>query len=71
MGFSRFPALWKYDYPIAGYGTACISDDSNKAWGMLFESEAWPYFKECGRYAAKSCLCLLVGDSTDRRILEA
>ena len=31
-----------YDYPIAGCWTACIPDDSDKAWGMLFESEAWP-----------------------------
>ena len=31
-----------YGYPIAGYGNVCMPDDSNKAWGMLFESEAWP-----------------------------
>ena len=31
-----------YGYPIAGYGTVCMPDDSKKAWGMLFESEAWP-----------------------------
>ena len=31
-----------YGYPIAGYGTVCMSDGSSKAWSMLFESEAWP-----------------------------
>ena len=31
-----------YGYPIAGYGDVCMPDDSDKAWGMLFESEAWP-----------------------------
>ena len=36
------PEIWNYDYPITGYGTVCMPDDSDKAWGMLFESEAWP-----------------------------
>ena len=36
------PEIWNYDYPITGYGTVCMADDSDKAWGMLFESEAWP-----------------------------
>ena len=31
-----------FGYPIAGYGTVCMPADSDKAWGMLFESEAWP-----------------------------
>ena len=31
-----------YGYSIAGYGNVCMPDDSNKAWGMLFESKAWP-----------------------------
>ena len=31
-----------YGYPIAGYGNVRMPDDSDKAWGMLFESEAWP-----------------------------
>ena len=31
-----------YGYPIAGYGDVCMPDDLDKAWGMLFESEAWP-----------------------------
>ena len=39
-GLSGFVGL--YAYPIAGYGDACMPDDSNEAWGMLFESEAWP-----------------------------
>ena len=34
--------MGSYGYPIAGYGTVCMPDDSDKAWGMLFESEAWP-----------------------------
>ena len=42
LGFFRIPILDKYGYPIAGYGNVCMPDDSNKAWGMLFESEAWP-----------------------------
>ena len=37
---SNFVGL--YGYPIAGYGDVCMPDDSDKAWGMLFESEAWP-----------------------------
>ena len=31
-----------HGYLIAGYGNVCMPDDSNKALGMLFESEAWP-----------------------------
>ena len=47
----EFPGIWIFPisgfmglhgYPIAGYWTTCMTDDSNKAWGMLFESEAWP-----------------------------
>ena len=38
----KSPEIWNYDYPMTGYGTVCMPDDSNKAWGMLFESEAWP-----------------------------
>ena len=46
-GFRIFqiPEVWfmgLYGYPIAGYGDVCMPDDSDKAWGMLFESEAWP-----------------------------
>ena len=36
------PDIWNFDYPITGYGTVCMPDNSDKAWGMLFESEAWP-----------------------------
>ena len=39
LQISGFMAL--YGYPVAGYGTVCMPDDSDKAWGMLFESEAW------------------------------
>ena len=47
---NKYPEFWrfqipvwkKYEYPMLRYGTACISDDSDKAWGRLFESEAWP-----------------------------
>ena len=42
FGFFRFPILDEYEYRIARYGNVWTSDDSNKAWGMLFESEAWP-----------------------------
>ena len=38
----KSPEIWNYEYPIAGYGTVCMLDDSDEAWGMLFESEAWP-----------------------------
>ena len=42
FGFFRVPILDEYEYRIARYGNVWTSDDSNKAWGMLFESEAWP-----------------------------
>ena len=42
FGFFRFPILDEYEYRIARYGNVWTSDDSNKAWGMLFESEGWP-----------------------------
>ena len=40
FGISGFMGLC--GYAIAGYGNVCMPDDSDKAWGMLIESEAWP-----------------------------
>ena len=37
--FRFYAIIWISDF---GCGTVCMPDDSNKAWGMLFESEAWP-----------------------------
>ena len=38
----KTPELWNFEYPMTGYWIVCMPDDSDKAWGMLFESEAWP-----------------------------
>ena len=43
FGFFRFPILDEYEYRIARYGNVWTSDDSNKAWGMLFESSSEPF----------------------------
>ena len=40
--FQMSRVMGLYGYPIAGYGDVYMPDDSGKAWGMLFESEAWP-----------------------------
>ena len=32
----KSPEIWNHGYPITGYGTVCMPDDSNKAWG------GWP-----------------------------
>ena len=35
----KSPEVRNFDYPITGYGTVCMPDGSDKAWGMLFDSE--------------------------------
>ena len=35
----KSPEIWIFYYPMTGYGTVCMPDGSDNAWGMLFESD--------------------------------